>query len=145
MINIIAIRGFIGDNGKIISIGDTLSVSDAFAKQLIKAGKAKEFIEPVEKTTTNIVHELNDIPNDNNDALDNHIESNHDSLNPHKDDENNEDNIVVNTNDDDNILNQDNVTDIDIQNPETQNNTDIVPQRPKTPEVIVQKNTAGKK
>lgn len=151
---IIALRGFVGDNGNIISIGDKVSVSDSFAKQLIKANKAKESVESIKiepiKKSKNINKKSNNVAD--------------------KDDAHDKNNIVVNS-DNNNIVDGDNVADIDTQNSDADvdinNNDEIIDNNtdnkltdtnvgqldnPKTEQqdnknnsVIIQKNTAGKK
>ena len=118
--NIIALRGFIGGNGNNISIGDIISVSDDFAKLLIKAGKAKEFIKPdidelvkKNKKITNQTQKVgNNVAPDTLNPQDN-IGGNHQQLNPN---ENYENNNIINSDNHDGINYKDNVADIDTQN-----------------------------
>jgi hypothetical protein len=145
MTDIIALRGFVGDNGRNIAIGDKVSVSDAFAQQLIKVGKAKEIVT---------------YPDSDN-AHDNQVVSIHQEQT-----NNHESNTIINSDNDYDIHYQNNVTDIDIQNDDVINDevvddnsdnqltdtniaqlddTKTEQQDNKSNAVIIQKNTAGKK
>ena len=118
--NIIALRGFIGGNGNNISIGDIISVSDDFAKLLIKAGKAKEFIKPDidelvkknKKITTQTQKVGNNVAPDTLNPQDN-IGGNHQQLNRNESYENNN---IINSDNHDGTNYKDNVADINTQN-----------------------------